>query len=245
MSASTRCSARPRAIPKPGSSRSTWTSRHRSRRCWKTPSCASPAALRPRPGCENLCLGRRRCAQLRRQRQGAARRPLSQDLDAAGGGRCRRCARARRLPPTTSMQAANACCRTRSTAWQGAYLGPEFDQPDIEKRLDGRRRAFCDRGARRHARYDRQGAGGRPGGGLVPGSHGIRAPRARQPLDPRRPAQPDHAEEPQPQGQIPRELPALCPIGAARGSGELVRPRRRQSLHAAGRSGGRSSTCGT
>ena len=43
---------------------------------------------------------RRRGAQLRRQRQGAARRPLSQHLDPAGSGRCRRCARrgARRLP---------------------------------------------------------------------------------------------------------------------------------------------------
>ena len=123
----------------------------------------------------------------------------------------------------------------------GAYLGPEFDQPDIDKTSDGCRCAIYDRGSRRHARHDRQGAGGRPSRGLVPGPHGVRAARARQSLDPRRPAQPEHAEEPQPQGQVPRELPAVCPIGPARAGCRMVRPRRRQPLHAARRSGGRTA----
>ena len=91
----------------------------------------------------------------------------------------------------------------------GAYLGPEFDQPDIEQRL-------TDVGADLrpwHAKtcWTRPPSSRRrPSRRLVPGSHGVRTARARHSLDPRRPAQPDHAEEPQPQGQIPRKFPAVC-----------------------------------
>ena len=87
------------------------------------------------------------------------------------------------------------------------------------------------------AMIERTGAGARrsAGGRLVPGPHGVRPARARRPLDPRRPALADHAEEPQSQGQVPRELPALRARGAARGRRRLVRARRRQPLHAARR----------
>ncbi len=77
---------------------------------------------------------RRRGAQLRRQRQGAARRPFREHLDPAGGGRRRRRGGrgARRL---------SRLCRTsraRSNGGDGmagAYLGPSFAQADIEQRL--------------------------------------------------------------------------------------------------------------
>ena len=79
---------------------------------------------------------------------------------------------------------------------QGAYLGPEFAQADIEKRLASIGAHFATVPARRDARCDSQSARRGSGGGLVPGSDGIRPARAGQPLDPRRPAQPDHAEKP-------------------------------------------------
>ena len=52
--------------------------------------------------------GRRRGAQLRRQRQAAARGQLRRDLDPAGGGRCRRRARRGAAPPITSSWASRA-----------------------------------------------------------------------------------------------------------------------------------------
>ena len=45
---------------------------------------------------------------------------------------------------------------------------------------------------------------------LVSGSHGVRAPRARQPFAARRSAPAGHAQYPQSKGQAPRGLPALC-----------------------------------
>ena len=84
-------------------------------------------------------------------------------------------------------------------------------------------------------RGHRRRAGRRQGGRLVPGPHGVRAARARRPLDPRRRALADHAEDAQPQGQVPRIVPAVRALGAARGGRRLVRARRRQPVHAAGR----------
>ncbi len=87
-------------------------------------------------------------------------------------------------------------------AMQGCYLGPDFTQADIERTarrvrrgVRGDRRGSADR--RRGRRADR-GEGRR----LAPGTDGIRAARARQPLHPRRPAQPDNAEDVEPSGQI-------------------------------------------
>ena len=57
------------------------------------------------------------------------------------------------------------------------------------------------------ALIERDGAGAREraGGRLVSGPHGIRPARARRPLDPRRSALADHAEDAQPQGEISRK----------------------------------------
>ena len=76
-------------------------------------------------------------------------------------------------------------------AMEGCYLGPGFHASRdraparrMRRGVRGDRRSRADRGDGRRA--DR-GKGGR----LVPGADGIRPARARQPLDPRRPAQPD------------------------------------------------------
>ena len=45
----------------------------------------------------------------------------------------------------------------------------------------------------------------------MPGTDGIRAARARKPLDPWRPAQPDNAEDAEPARQVSRELSAFRP----------------------------------
>ena len=87
--------------------------------------------------------GRRRGAQLRRQRQGAARRRLQGHLDPARGGRRRRRARrgARRLPPAQG-QAASRRTATRPHE-RGAISG---------RRSAGRHRAAADGGRRAASR---------------------------------------------------------------------------------------------
>ena len=65
----------------------------------------------------------------------------------------------------------------------------------------------------RTAARPRRGQGGR----LVPGAHGVRAARARRPLDPGRCALAIDAEDPQPARQVPRVLPPVRALGAARG----------------------------
>ena len=179
---------------------------------------------------------RRRRAQLRRQRQGAARRRVRAHLDPAGRRRCRRRARRRAggLSPAPSAQprASNG----GSTRCRAPISGRRSRRTRSSARLAGARRAFTtsvdeDAIDRRRLRRARGGQGGR----LVPGPHGVRPARARRPLDPRRCALAGDAEDAQPQGQVPRELPAVRAVGAARGRRRLVRARRRQPLHAAGR----------
>ena len=162
--------------------------------------------------------GRRR-AQLRRQRQAAPRRRVRRALDPAGGRRRRR--RARRRARGVAQRARRSLARPTdsSDAMQGAYLGPEFSSAQIKEFLDasgcclsralGRGVGAADRGA--HRRRE----GGRP----LPGPHGVRPTRARQPLDRRRPALAADAVAAESQDQAPRELPALragLPGGARR-----------------------------
>ena len=88
---------------------------------------------------------RRRGAQLRRQRQGAARRPLPQHLDPAGRGRCRRRARrgARRLPyPRRPRTRAAELDRRHGRSLSWSRIRPARHR----QASDGRRRAICDRG---------------------------------------------------------------------------------------------------
>ena len=188
--------------------------------------------------------GRRRRAQLRRQRQAAAR------------GLVRRTSGSSRRPATPAARSAR-----RYAAYHG-FLG----QPRTAQRPHGRhgaapisaRLSTDDEIARAPrppsgARFTRtrrrascstqtaQALADEQGGRLVPGPHGVRPARARRPLDPRRPALADDAEDAEPQDQVPRVLPALRAGGAARGRRRVLRARRRQPLHAAGRAGRRGT----
>ena len=76
--------------------------------------------------------GRRRGAQLRRQRQNPARAQLQGNLGAARSRRCRRGGRrgARRLLSVCRQGTRGA---PSGDAMQGGYLGPSFSQDEIEK----------------------------------------------------------------------------------------------------------------
>jgi carbamoyltransferase len=122
-------------------------------------------------------------------------------------------------------------------AMSGAYLGPEFSPQEIESRLDSVGARFTT--------LDRQGmlemaATALADGKAVGWFQGRMefGPRAlRQPVDPGRSAKFRDSKEPQSQGQVSRELPALRARCPARQGGRVVRARRRQPLHAAGRAG--------
>ena len=79
------------------------------------------------------------------------------------------------------------------------------------------------------------GAGRRQGGRLVPGPHGVRAARARRRSilgDPRSPSMQKMLNL---KVKYRESFRPFAPVGAARGRRRLVRARRRQPLHAAGR----------
>ena len=172
--------------------------------------------------------GRRRGAQLRGQRQGPARRRVRAHLDPARGGRRRRRARrgARGLPPCTLGSRARPMAR--STRMQGSYLGPAFAQADIES-APRRRRARSSRRLRRRraARAHRatRSPPARPSAGSRAGwsSGRARSAPARSSAIRAIPQMQTHAE---PQDQVPRELPPVRALGAARGRRRLVRARR-------------------
>ncbi len=109
---------------------------------------------------------------------------------------------------------------------QGSYLGPEFEQGDIEGRLtaSGARYEVLDEAALLGRTVDSLALG--RCGRLVPGPDGVRPARAWRQVHPWRSAQSRNAEDAEPQDQISRELPPLRPGGAARGRGRLFRARR-------------------
>ncbi len=78
--------------------------------------------------------GRRRRAQLRGQRQGAARRQVREDLDPAGRGRCRRRGRcrARRVPPVQGRPRDRV---GRATECRVPFSGPNFRKPTSRRGL--------------------------------------------------------------------------------------------------------------
>ena len=178
--------------------------------------------------------GRRRGAQLRRQRQDPARGHLRGAVGAAGLGRCRRRAgrgagrlsHLLRSPAQAQRRGPRRHARLLSRA--GLRAGGNRDG------VDGGGRQVRDARRERSPRDDGAGAGRRQGRRLDAGPHGVRTPGARRALHPGRSALADHAENTQPQGQISRELPALRALRAARGGRRLVRARRRLALHAAG-----------
>src|SRR5204862_300876 len=88
----------------------------------------------------------------------------------------------------------------------------------FERLFDGaaRRAAGAGGGNRRAARA---GEGGR----VVPGADGVRAARARRPVDHRRRTLAPHAVDDEPENQVPRVVPAVRPVGAARARRLVVR----------------------
>ena len=106
-----------------------------------------------------------------------------------------------------------------------AYWGPSATPEQIAVAIAGRRADFeaagCTIDAHRrrgdavqaHRRGDRRRQGHR----LVPGPHRMGPARARQPLDPGRPAPRRHEGHPQSQDQAPRVVPAVRAVDPARG----------------------------
>ena len=158
-------------------------------------------------------------------------------LDPAGGGRCRRRARrgARGLPSARRAAARRAERRRRACA--APISGPAFAQDEIERapaRAPARASTSLDDDDADRATARRRSPTGKAVGWFQGRMEfGPRALGARSILGDR--ALADDAEDAQPQGQIPRVLPPVRAVGAARGRRRLVRARRRQPLHAAGR----------
>jgi len=109
-------------------------------------------------------------------------------------------------------------------AMKGSYLGPTYSQDEIEERLTRCGAVFetvseQDRiNATAQALADEQAVGWFQGR-----MDGVWSKSAWRPLHSGRSALRRHAEDPQPQGQIPRELQTLCALGAAGERGRVVR----------------------
>ncbi len=119
-------------------------------------------------------------------------------------------------------------------AMQGALLGPEFSDAEIESALRGHGAVW--------ERLDREALLDRTvellaAGKVVPVADGVRSPCPGQPLDLGRPAFAHVAVGDEPQGQVPRVVPAVRAGGAAGAGGRLLRSGRRVPLHAAGGAG--------
>ena len=184
---------------------------------------------------------RRRGAELRRQRQAAAREHLRRHLGAAGGRRCRRRGRRGLRRLSRLHRPAAQAQRPSWTAWRAPISARSIDDDEIAERLTAAGAKFTRLDARADDRPDGAGAGRREGGRLDAGPHGVRPALARRPLDPGRRALALDAEDAEPQGEVPRIVPALRAGGAARGCRQVFRYQDRQPLHADGGAGERGS----
>ena len=124
---------------------------------------------------------------------------------------------ARRSSAITRISIARASSTAQGpTACMAAYLGPSFEGPAIERALRAAGAKFAKLGDDELIDATAQALADGKAVGWMQGrmEYGPRALGARSILaDPRSPS---HAEDPQPQGQIPRELPAFRAVGAAR-----------------------------
>ena len=179
---------------------------------------------------------RRRGAQLRGQRQAAARgsfdriwiQPAAGDAGGALGA-----ALAAASPVQAPAAAAERCGAMRM---QGSYLGPVLYAGGHRGAAARCRRRVRDRSddATWSTRCA-QRAGRRQGARLAPGAHGVRPARAGRPLHPgRRRARPTMQKLLNLKVKYRESFRPFAPVGAARGRRGVVRPRRRQPLHAAG-----------
>ena len=119
----------------------------------------------------------------------------------------------------------------RQDGMMGAYLGPAFAQSEIEDRLAAAGAVFETLAEDQVIARTAEALAAEQAVGWFQGrmEFGPRALGNRSILgDPRA----FHAEDPEPKDQVPGVVPTLRALGAARGSGQLVRARRRQPLHA-------------
>ena len=180
---------------------------------------------------ENLCLAGGVALNCVANGKILRERRLQEYLGAAGGRRCRRRGR-RGAGGLLSVRRRDHARRPLATPWHGGYLGPSFSQAEIEQRLTQAGAVFSTLADDALIQSTVKALVAEKAVGWFQGrmEFGPRALGARSILgDPRSPT---HAELAQPAGQVPRELSSLRAGRAARGRRRLVRPRRRQPLHA-------------
>ena len=151
-----------------------------------------------------------------RQRQSLRAHAVPARLCAVGGGRCGRRHRRGVCRSGTKLGA-----HARTSSMDHAYWGPEFSDDEIEAAITQALAAHADRrpiSLRRASRVRMSSAGARAaaiaerqGRRLVPGTDGMGAARARQPLDRVRSAPRRYEGHPQPQDQAPRIFRPFAP----------------------------------
>jgi len=176
-------------------------------------------------------LGRRRGAELRGQRTDPERGALRAAVDSAGGRGCRRSAGRGpfRLAPLLR-------CGPRGGRGVGQAVRVVSRSLLFQRghpRVSGSQRVPLSPGRTRRAgqsnrRSHRSGQDCR-----VPGrANGVRPARAGSPEHSGRSTKRHHAEHHEPEDQIPRILPSLCPVRLGGPLCRLLRRRRPESLHA-------------
>ena len=209
---------RPAARARDRSSRSArWTSRASVQEVSEEIMLRMARTLHRETGLREPLPGRRRGAQLRRQRPAAARRAVRAHLDPAGGRRCRRRARRRAAHLAPAPRASRARSRRDATRCRASYLGPEFTPDEIERFLDvGRRRLR--RGSTATELLDARRRSCSPtrrsSAGSTAAWSSARARSARAASSATRAARGCRRDEPQ--DQVPRGLPAVRAERAAR-----------------------------
>ena len=208
--------------------RSTRTSPPRCRRCSRRRTSTSSRPRTERTGSTNLCLAGGVALNAVANGRIRPETPFEERLRPARGRRLRHRRRRRVL-------------RLEPGARQAARLrdGARVHGPAVQRRGRARRRSapagFDARAPRRRRalparrRADRRRRRRR----LVPGADGVRAARARQPLDRRRPAAARHEGHPQRADQAPRAVPPVRAVDPRRGDRRVVRAGLHVAVHGA------------
>jgi Predicted carbamoyl transferase, NodU family len=131
---------------------------------------------------------------------------------------------ARPLPPIICCWASRASCPATISMPCRAPTSARPMSKSIEKRLEAAGAKFTVLDEASLIRDTAQALADEKAVGWHQGAWSSGRARWR-PLDPGRPALPQHAEDPQSEGQIPRILPALRALRPARGCGGVVRAR--------------------
>ncbi len=183
---------------------------------------ATSGSRQPLPG------GRRR-AERGRQRPDPARDARSTSSTCS---RPRATPAPRSAPPSTSGTRRSGGPRT--FVMSHAYTGPAVRRgASSRSALAGSRRRGRAARRRRALPAGRRADRRRRRRRLVPGPDGVRPARARQPLDPRRPAARRDEGRPERAGQASRAVPPVRALDPRRANGRLVRPELPLAVHGA------------